>query len=311
MTQTPDDDGYFVVASPRTSVPSSLPPGAGQTVRRGTSLWSVVAVVLGAALAVGGGVTWVLSAPDRTSVVEAGSDAGAGLVAAVDTPEPGPGPEPDPAVVGYDVWARNADGTPVRWNPCEPISYVLNPDGAPPGAEADLARATGLVTAASGLRFRYEGRTDEVPTRDRSPYQRDRYGDRWAPVLVSWTSPADADVPMIASDRGVSIPVAVGDGEADVFVSGQIVLNPDRPLVSGFADRQSSWGATLLHELGHVVGLDHVDDPRQIMYTFPGRGSVTFAHGDLAGLQEVGAGACLDVPDPVDVDVRFVEDFGT
>jgi hypothetical protein len=35
-------------------------------------------------------------------------------------------------------------------------------------------------------------------------------------------------------------------------------------------DREHSWGATLLHELGHLVGLAHVDDPDQLMSTYPG-----------------------------------------
>lgn len=310
----PANDDYFAVATPRPSTHESTqapPPGAGTTVRPGPSLGTVLAMLVAAIFVVGFSVTWVLTRPGAELATPPEPT---GAVADVPgaTADPAPSVEgPDPLVVGYQVWARNDDGTPVRWNPCDPIHYVFNPAGAPAAAEVDISRAVSLITGATGLRFVYEGTTDEVPTRDRSPYQQDRYGDRWAPVLIAWASPSTADVPMISSDRGVSIPVAVGDGETDVFVSGQIVFNPDRQLASGFRDRRTSWGATILHELGHVVGLDHVSDPRQIMFTFPGEGAVQLGPGDIAGLREIGQGGCIDTPDPVDVDVRFVDDFGS
>lgn len=307
MDERPDDDGYFAVSRPRDPGEElTPPPGVGRPVRTGPSIATVMATILGAALLVGAGLVWAL-AGTREPVASTDPD-GPGTVRA-ETPGD-PAALRDPTRDGFLVWARNDDGTPVRWNPCEPIHYVLNRDGAPAGAEVDLAHAASLVTSASGIRFAFDGVTDETPGRERSPYQPERYGERWAPVLVAWSSPDATDVPLIASDRGVSIPVAVGGGGEDVFVSAQVVLNPDRDLAPGFADRSGSWGATILHELGHVVGLDHVDDPGQVMFTFPGEGPVRFGGGDLSGLREVGAGGCVSVPEPVDVDVTFAEDFG-
>lgn len=302
------EDDYFVSLPPRAPEdPTAPPPGAGVTPPRGPSIVTVVAVLLGAAALTVGAVAWILSAPGTPLAVPATPSPGAAAAdtaAAVEQPR-------DPATDGYLVWARNVDGSAVRWDPCEPIRWVLNPEDAPPGTALDLTRAVGEITATTGLRFRYLGTTDEQPARDRSPYQPQRYGDgAWAPVLVAWSSPAGTDVPLADTDRGVSIPVAVGDGEEDAFVTGQVVFNPDRPLIAGFDDRRTSWGATILHELGHTVGLDHVDDPAQLMFTFPGEGAVRFGPGDLRGLRELGQGGCLDVPDPVDVDVTYVDDFG-
>jgi predicted Zn-dependent protease len=47
----------------------------------------------------------------------------------------------------------------------------------------------------------------------------------------------------------------------------------------------------LRHELGHLLGLDHIDDRGQPMYPTTGA-VVTYQDGDLAGLARLGKGAC-------------------
>jgi len=49
----------------------------------------------------------------------------------------------------------------------------------------------------------------------------------------------------------------------------------------------------VLHELGHLLGLDHVDDEGQLMYPEARRGVSDFAAGDLTGLVQLGAGMCV------------------
>jgi hypothetical protein len=51
--------------------------------------------------------------------------------------------------------------------------------------------------------------------------------------------------------------------------------------------------AVVLHELGHLVGLDHVTAANQLMYPQSQPGVVDFGAGDLTGLAALGRGTCL------------------
>ena len=117
---------------------------------------------------------------------------------------------------------------------------------------------------------------------------------------MAWSGPGGDGPPLGPHDRGLAVPVAVRDGDRHALVTGQVVLNAARTdLRPGFGDRADSWGAVLVHELGHVLGLAHVTDTTQMMSAAPGRGPIELGAGDRAGLARIGAGAgCLDVPDP-------------
>jgi hypothetical protein len=207
---------------------------------------------------------------------------------------------PAPSTDGWVPWAVDTTGAPVRWDPCTPIEVVLRPAGAPDGAEADLRAALDRLAAASGLDLRLVGTTDAAPSADGPLVERTDTGWRWAPVLVAWDLPGVGGMPLGPHDRGVAVPVAVRADGREAFVTGQVVLNAARTdLRPGFGDRAHAWGATLLHELGHLLGLDHVEDAAQLMAADPGSGPVALGAGDLAGLAAVGAaGGCVAAPPP-------------
>jgi hypothetical protein len=48
-----------------------------------------------------------------------------------------------------------------------------------------------------------------------------------------------------------------------------------------------------MHELGHLVGLGHVNDSRQLMHAANKSGVTEFAAGDLTGLAVLGNGPCV------------------
>jgi hypothetical protein len=201
---------------------------------------------------------------------------------------------------GFALWGVDHRGGPLRWDACAPVIFVLNTIGAPAHAERDLVEALAILSDASGLDLRFVGTTDERPSRARPLVEPDGPGWRWRPVLVAWDSPDTTDIALTALDRGVALPVSVRDGDREAFVTGQIVMNAERAdLVPGFGDRRDAIGATLLHEIAHVIGLAHVDDPSQLMSEDPGAGPVMLGDGDRAGLRAVGAAAgCNPAPGP-------------
>lgn len=263
-------------------------------------------------------ITWVVIGVTTLAVL-AGAAVTFGVLRGVlggdaDVPRPAASAHLGVSQDGYAVWEVNDDGRPVRWDPCTPIEVVVAAEDGPVPADAlvaDVEAALDDLTEATGLRFSPVHLTDERPDADRpaAAPQPDGDGWAWAPVLVAWADPGEDDLPLRDVDRGIGVPVAVGPAGDRVYVTGQVVLNRQRDdLRSGRDDRAFSWGATVLHELAHVVGLDHVDDPSELMSTYPGQGPVVFGSGDLAGLAALGAdGGCVEVPPARPVQVRTTD----
>ena len=218
-----------------------------------------------------------------------------------DTPPPGPehqdhplgaARKPEAASTSYKFLATNDDGTPVGYSPCRPLHYVINATLAPPGAERLVDDSIRTISEATGITFINDGPTSEAPSSTRAPYQKDLYGDRWAPLLIAWTTPEQAPQlkgPVIGT--GGSTHFSFGDGPKS-FVTGSLEL--DAPQIAEDLDRSEGAAyatAVILHELGHVMGLEHVDDPAQLMYPEIGAPD-GLAAGDLNGLYELGHAQC-------------------
>jgi hypothetical protein len=252
--------------------------------------------VLAALVMVGGGLTGVVLVDQKMA-----EDAPATTVTG-DRPTPGfeladrplGTPPPAPRADGtYRFVATHDDGSPVAYDPCRPVHYVIRSAHAPAGGNRAVRAAFTRVGELTGLRFVHDGTTTESPVEHREPFQPDRYGDRWAPVLVSWVSASED--PAFSGDLAAqagSVPVTV-PGSPTVLVTGTVELGAEQ-----FADMLGPGGAgdqaraVLLHEIGHLVGLDHVRDKSQLMY--PTESDVRdFAAGDRTGLTALGGGPCV------------------
>ncbi|NKX52942.1 peptidase [Arthrobacter mobilis] len=181
----------------------------------------------------------------------------------------------------------------VAYDPCRPIRYVIREEGAPPDGNILIHQAARRVAGATGLQFVYEGSTGEPPHPDRPAYQPQRYGDRWAPVLIAWSTPREN--PALDGDTiGLGGSTWASHGGTAAYVSGQVELDgPQFRKVLATAGGQAAAAAIIMHELAHLVGLDHVEDPAQLMNAEARAGVTEFGDGDLTGLRMLGQGPCV------------------
>ncbi|MBV6509616.1 MAG: hypothetical protein JJLCMIEE_02711 [Acidimicrobiales bacterium] len=215
----------------------------------------LVMMVAGAVAVPAVGLTALSEAPDDRPATER------------EAPSP---PTTAPPALAF-AFAETDSGEPVAFDSCDTLSVRYDPIGEPYTAAKDIAEAVRQLSVALDrpVGFQDQGSTDG-PT-----------------IAVTWV-PTSTHLP---GDPG---PDTVGTGGFTSIdsriISGTVTLSADADLAPGFGPH--SWGIIYLHELGHAVGLAHVQDPDEVMHPsiVPNR-PATYGPGDLQGLGELG-GPC-------------------
>jgi len=118
-------------------------------------------------------------------------------------------------------------------------------------------------------------------------------------ALAQWRSQAHFDVTMVSSesDANVVLTSAALSNNEDGYTSMHYVCadtcaydRADVRLASNAQLTKTSWSTTILHELGHVAGLNHVARHSEVMYPeINATAPVVYGSGDLAGFQALEA----------------------
>jgi hypothetical protein len=189
------------------------------------------------------------------------------------------------------------DGQPVRWNPCQAIHWKANVARGPVGGLDVLKAAVAHIASVTGTSWAFDGTTATVPS---TSYLPTTPSNTNKPVVIGWTDGTASDLlrgkpaQVLGMTRTVWFGVDDGMGHRAAATRAAVVAldRTDHLPLRG----TQSWSATALHELGHVMGLDHPADSHQLMAaTLPNVSS--YQSGDNTGLVRLGRTAgCVVIP---------------
>jgi hypothetical protein len=160
----------------------------------------------------------------------------------------------------------NSAGAPARWNPCDKVHYIVVPAGAPAGWQNDVSNDISQALNATGLSFVSDGTAGSPPA-------------NYNGIVISWASQLSGGdtIGLTTYSYYNSAPFA------PQIVSATIQLLSSLKAGGGMSGEQP----VLLHELGHALGLAHVNAAEIMNPVDQGYGN--YQPGDLNGLTHLGS----------------------
>jgi hypothetical protein len=190
------------------------------------------------------------------------------------------------------------DGQPVRWDPCTAIHWRSNTARGPVGGLNVLKAAVAKIAGITGTTWVYDGASTAAPS---TAYLPKSPKSSTPPVLLGWTDGTSSDLlrgrpaQVLGMTRTVWFGTDDGKGHRTAATRAATVAldRTDHLPLRG----KLSWSTTVLHELGHVMGLDHPSDGRQLMAATLPANATDLQTGDRIGLGRIGrAAGCVTVP---------------
>ena len=205
-------------------------------------------------------------------------------IPAPSTPKPSPTASPvlpDAPAGSFKFSDLDKSGLPIRFEACKLLTWSVY------GSDQEIAltrEAMVLLETSTGMTLKevaYDGFLPLIDPLPSSPSSR-------TGIVVRWSS--EAEVPDLAgSVAGVTQSLWWSLGGKSWRSFSAISLESTGETLTRVGGN-SAW-SVLLHELGHAVGLAHVEDLNQIMFPTTWYGtSDRYQQGDLAGLARVGRG---------------------
>lgn len=189
----------------------------------------------------------------------------------------------DTSARGAYAFERTQPGTstPVSYSPCRPIHYIVNLDGGPGDSLRFIKAAVAEASRRSGFDFAYDGTTTDRTFKRSS-----------GPVLIGFARPGElGELPENGDAVGLGGSTFVLSSNGfDHAVTGMVALKTSWFRRADATGHRAEEQAVVMHELGHVLGLAHVDDPGELMY--PSVTRTSYGSGDIEGLAKLGAVRC-------------------
>lgn len=213
----------------------------------------------------------------------------------VTSARPLPAVEPPGEGGAYAFMQVTADGEPIGFDPCSPVTVRINPQRAPNGSADLVAAAASRLSQASGILLEVGDETDARPTLGTvgELEQSEQVAPTSDPeIVVIWSRPRETRA-LARGTVGVggSTAYAVG-GARPYYLRGAVALDTSplrEALLRGDGPRRVT--AVVMHELAHALGLDHVRSDGELMNA-RSLGRLDLGPGDRTGLALLGSVPC-------------------